>query len=135
MTTELEEQFYKTFEIGPLRHVCYRGFDNCIDNDYNCHCHNKKPCEDSHAIYPDITAEKLLEMICILGNGKDGSKNLNLYTANKDEWFAVLKDQYNLAYCAAIDKDFKNAILKLCIYRADIKDFKNQIQQLFKEEV
>jgi hypothetical protein len=72
-------------------------------------------------------------MICILGNGKDGSKNLNLYTANEDEWFAVLKDQNNLAYCAAIDKSFKNAILKLCIYRADINDFKQQIQQLFKE--
>ncbi len=119
MTTELEQEFYDTFGIEQKVKTI--------------------PCYGGHKIvelepYPEITAEKLLEMICILGNGKDGSKNLNLYTANEDEWFAVLKDQYNSAYCAAIDKDFKNAILKLCIYRADIKDFKNQIQQLFNKD-
>lgn len=115
MTGELEQEFFKAFEIEPQKIP-----DSSLINTWD--------------LYPEITDRKLLEMICILGNGKDGSKNLNLYTANGDEWFAVLKDQYNSAYCAAIDNDFKNAILKLCIYRADINDFKHQIQQLFKEE-
>jgi hypothetical protein len=119
MITELEEQFYKTFGIEKQKYYA------CKNKDYN---------DVFEVKYPEITDRVLLELICIIANGKDGSKNLNLYTANEDEWFAVLKDQNNLAYCAAIDKSFKNAILKLCIYRADINDFKQQIQQLFKEE-
>lgn len=125
MTTKLEQEFFKVFGIE-------KNNDNCpmLDKS-NCIF---VPSECNYYQYPEITDHRLLKMICILGNGKDGSKNLNLYTANEDEWFAVLKDQYNLAYCAAIDNDFKNAILKLCIYRADINDFKHQIQQLFKGE-
>ena len=125
MITELEEQFFKVFGVEPIPIKSYGYWlikGSIAEND-----------KGERVVYPEITDRKLLEMICIIADGKDGNKNLNLYTANKDEWFAVLKDQNNLAYCAAIDKDFKNAILKLCIYRADIKDFKHQIQQLFKE--
>lgn len=125
MTTELEQQFFKVFGIEPkIYETDGRDID---DNGDVCSWYIEE-------IYPEITDRVLLELICILGNGGDGDKNLNLYTANEDEWFAVLKDKNNLAYCAAIDKSFKNAILKLCIYRADIEDFKQQIQSLLREE-
>ena len=129
----IEEQFFKAFDIEPKKQGYCDWQSGCPYSDIKCGDDCPYWEYENELKYPEITDRKLLEMICILGNGKDGSKNLNLYTANKDEWFAVLKDQYNLAYCAAIDNDFKNAILKLCIYRADINDFKHQIQQLFKE--
>lgn len=60
--TEIEK-LYENAEVKADRIVCYRGFDNCIDNDFNCHCHNEKPCKDSAKIYPSFTAEKQLELI------------------------------------------------------------------------
>jgi hypothetical protein len=61
------EKMYENAGVKPDRIVCYRGFDNCIDNDFNCHCHNKKPCKDATKIYPPFTAEKqlfLFQWIC-----------------------------------------------------------------------
>lgn len=56
MTTELEQKFYDTFGIEPFCNLpCNKRGVECTDNTY---CGNN---------YPDITAEKLLEMICILG--------------------------------------------------------------------
>lgn len=110
MTTELEEQFFKVFGIEPLRHVCYRGFDNCIDNDYNCHCHNEKPCEDSHTIYPEITDRKLLEMITSLANALCN-------------YFVPCVDYYNL----------KSRLLYDCIQNKENEELQYNIQQLFKE--
>ena len=34
-----------------------------MDNDFNCHCHNEKPCKDAAKIYPPFTAEKQIELI------------------------------------------------------------------------
>lgn len=121
---DISNTFFKVFGIKPLRHVCYRGFDNCIDNDYNCHCHNKKPCEDSHAIYPDITAEKLLEMICIYSK-------YTIFCLPVNAGDFVEKWTY---------EKLKNYILKelICLYKANIYDtnqkLQSNIQQLFKEE-
>ena len=57
------EKLYELAEVKADRTVCYRGFDNCIDNDFNCHCHNEKPCNDATKIYPPFTTEKQLELI------------------------------------------------------------------------
>lgn len=132
---DIEQQFFKTFGIEPKDYYSCNWDGYCpypLEENNKCgkRCPNWEKYKTS---YPEITEEKLLQIIYIIADGKDGDKNLNLYTANEDEWFAVLKDKYGLAYCAAIDKDFKNAILKLCIYRVDIEDFKNQVRSLFKE--
>lgn len=123
MTTELEQEFFKVFKIEPLRHVCYRGFDNCIDNDYNCHCHNKKPCKDSHAIYPEITDRKLLQLLCIYND---------------------MQDCIDLCITPCKYEDIKETILQILIdEKTNITDYEKgtymdvmtkQIQQLFKEE-
>lgn len=53
MTTELEEQFYKTFGIEPFCDLpCNKRGVECTDNTY---CGNK---------YPEITDRKLLKLIC-----------------------------------------------------------------------
>lgn len=108
MITKLEQEFFKVFEIEPLRYVCYRGFDNCIDNDYNCHCHNKKPCKDSHAIYPEITDRILLKLIC------------------KAYCFMFPIQGSSIEF-------LKENILKEFIYWQEDVD-KSEIQQLFKEK-
>lgn len=60
-------KLYENAGIEPDRIVCYRGFDRCIDNDYNCHCHSKKPCKDATYMYSPFTAEKQIELIKWLG--------------------------------------------------------------------
>lgn len=52
MTTELEQEFYDTFGIEEKENLNYteKGF---IEHTYN---------------YPDITAEKLLQLLCIVIN-------------------------------------------------------------------
>lgn len=62
------DKLYKNAGIKADRIVCYRGFDNCIDNDFNCHCHNEKPCKDAAKIYPPFTAEKQINLILFLAN-------------------------------------------------------------------
>ena len=57
------EKMYENAGVKADRIVCYRGFDSCIDNDFNCHCHNEKPCKDAAKIYPPSTAEKQIELI------------------------------------------------------------------------
>ena len=55
MTTELEEQFFKVFEIEPFCDLpCNKRGVECTDNTY---CGNK---------YPEITDRVLLELICLL---------------------------------------------------------------------
>ena len=66
MITELERKFYDTFGIEPLEYICtnvpYEDLQyECTDGDYN----KCKICKHVSIQYPDITAEKLLEMICI----------------------------------------------------------------------
>lgn len=123
MTIELEQEFYDTFGIEPLRHVCYRGFDNCIDNDYNCHCHNKKPCKDSHAIYPEITAEKLLEIICMYNCFQNDANSFLIPFDYKD-----IKNNVLEYLMEEIKDKYKNRY-----FSNDVEKLKHQIQQLFKD--
>ena len=56
----IEKKFYNTFGIKPKR--------QCYYSDTHCKNHCNKDCVNFYMKpkYPDITAEKLLEMICIL---------------------------------------------------------------------
>ena len=101
MTTELEKEFYKVFGLKPFCDLpCNKRGVECTDNTY---CGNK---------YSDITAEKLLEMICIYNSTyTNGYTNYSLLTERNVE---KLKEQ----------------ILKNCLIVRD--DIKQQIQQLFK---
>lgn len=100
MITELEQEFYDTFGIEEKENLNYteKGF---IEHIYN---------------YPEITAEKLLEMICVLNNyGK------------YDCWavtIARLKD-------AILENCISVVVLKL-LNDVILEQFKQQIQQLFK---
>ncbi|MBQ2391384.1 MAG: hypothetical protein II306_06405 [Clostridia bacterium] len=118
MTTELEQEFFKTFGIKPQIYVCYIGFDRCIDIDFNCHCHNEKPCKNSILVYPEITDRFLLELICICSYFC-GTNFHNLWAKNIPELEAMILEKILLWYAS------KKYGHEKC---------KHQIQQLFKEE-
>lgn len=79
MTTELEQEFFKTFGIEPMM-LCDCEFKNLYDyrieygQDVCIHTESKtkNPClkcklaKQTHPLYPEITAEKLLELVCLL---------------------------------------------------------------------
>lgn len=111
MTTELEQEFYDTFDIEPEYKTCI--FKYCKNKkEYDC-----DNCGDRLWHYPEITAEKLLAMICILNNyGK------------YDCWavtVARLKDKI-LENCIAV------VICKL-LNDTILERYKCQIQRLFKD--
>ena len=108
MVTELEEQFFKVFGIEPKRN-CYWSNTHCKDCNEDCVNFYIKPK------YPEITAEKLLEMICTCN-----STYINGYT---NYFMATGKTK----------EELKEEILKKCIMLS--KDIENNIQQLFKEEI
>lgn len=97
MTIELEQEFFKVFGIEPKKLFSARQGIN-----------------PDAVIYPEITAEKLLEMICICN-----STYINGYT---NYFMATGKTK----------EELKEEILKKCITLS--KDIKNKIQQLFKED-
>lgn len=102
--TEIEQEFFKVFEIKPKKIPTQPGWCPDVINDY-----------------PDISSEKLLQMVCIL---------------NKNELWG-LPNNYNSAI---------QQILQSCVFFAEcgcdcasvtkeeVQKFKQQIQQLFKEK-
>lgn len=64
---EIEEKFMETFNIKPKR-SCYRSNTHCKDCNEDCVNFYMKPK------YPEITAEKLLQLLCIVINeyNRDG---------------------------------------------------------------
>ena len=111
MITELEKQFYKTFEIEPISkwHKC---------KDYSCVCCDEYDnCSKREFIYPKITDHKLLEMICIF------SQHCNFGRWNK--------------YAMRSIDDFKYIMLSQLIEYQNKRytyGIKEKIQQLFKEK-
>lgn len=114
MTTELEQEFYDIFDIEPKYKTCI--FRYCRNKkEYDC-----DNCGDRFWHYPEITAEKLLEMICIL-----------------NETACEVLASENI-------EDLKNEILETCIkvyntpiLTSDGDEYDNnaiydKIQQLFK---
>lgn len=99
------EKMYENIGVKADRIVCYRGFDNCMDNDFNCHCHNEKPCKDAAKIYPPFTAEKQLELIKFLIKNYEGidiSKRINR--------FNFLVDNATFIGCHHNDKSFEESL-------------------------
>jgi len=109
MTTELEQKFFRTFEIEPS---CPQG---CAQIGLSQNC-------DECAFYdcPPITDKILLEMICLI------NKNTKYY--NKSTYFKEdykgLKDEIleQTLYCYKTN----------CLFNKEKEQFKHQIQQLFK---
>ena len=117
----LTEEFFRVFGIEPeINYVCDKR---------PCKKELLKTCADircSHLYdirvdYPDFTAEKLLEMICLI------NKNTKYY--NKSTYFKEdyknLKDEIlkNTLYCYKTN----------CLLNKEKEQFKHQIQQLFKD--
>ena len=114
MTTDLEKQFFDAFGIEPDVESCYgRCYHKCDTKSYlNC-----KDCDKATVIYPQITSDILLELICILNNyGK------------YDTWAVSvekLKD-FILMNCIKVIKEKD-------LNEMPLNNFKSQIQALFKE--
>ena len=108
MTGELEQQFFSVFGIEKK---CNRETLKFCVGDLDCNT-----CKSP--FYPKITAEKLLEMICILNNyGKYDCWGVTV---------ARLKDAV-LENCIAV------VVLKL-LNDTILEQFKHKIQQLFEVE-
>lgn len=129
MITELEQEFYDTFGIEPeidydyktvIQNVTKTGY--WFDREYLIKMFNdnqkfKVIQVRKNISYPEITAEKLLEMICILNNyGKYDCWGVTIARLKK----AILEN----CIVVVISKSLNNVILE---------QFKQQIQQLFKE--
>ncbi len=111
MTTELEEQFFKVFGIEP-KNKCGKNliYPNCLNLD-KCGYEN---CIYYQIEYPDITAEKFLQMICIYNSTyTNGFTNYSLLNERNIE-------------------ELKKRILKNCLIVKD--DIKLKIQQLLRRE-
>ena len=119
MTTELEQEFFSTFGIEKQCICTYypeykeRGCKICIkyfQGDKNC---NKKRYK-----YPDITAEKLLEMICIW----------NYIMPCIDD--CIIPIDYLGLKSVILDKMIRYSEIE---YEFDVDALKYQIKQLFNE--
>ena len=92
MTTELEQEFYVTFGIEP-KNKCGKDlvYPNCLNPE--CGYDN---CIYYQIEYPEITAEKLLEMICIM--------NKHIHKHNENALCPIAGESY---------KEIKNYMLRL----------------------
>lgn len=115
MTTELEQKFYDTFGIEP-KNKCGKAliYPNCL-NPNKCGYDN---CIYYQMEYPEITAEKLLEIICIL-NDYEGI-NVKAITVGglKEELLSQCIEYFS--YPISFEEN------------ADLCKLHSQIQQLFK---
>lgn len=93
--TEIEKQFFDTFEIEPKRNVGLIAI--------------KEPS------YPKITDHILLELICIL----------NKHYSEYYQIASMIVGKYI--------EEVKKSILNDCIEQSKHKDFRQQVQALFKE--
>lgn len=108
MTTELEQKFFRMFGIKPKR--------QCYYSDTHCKNHCNKDCVNFYMKpkYPEITAEKLLEMICILN--KHYAENFQCATMLVGDTVEKIKE----------------CVLKDCIEQS--QHIKSEMKQLFDIE-
>ena len=112
MTTELEHQFFDTFEIKPKYKTCV--FKYCKNKkEYDC-----ENCNDREWHYPQITDRHYLELMCLLSGYCQTKHACNYQT-----------------YSTTMDC-FKKEILEDFIthYETfdDFKECKHQVQTLFE---
>ena len=105
MRSELEQEFYDTFGIEKIENLNYteKGF---IEHTYN---------------YPEITAEKLLQMVCIMNENE-------LYGLPNDYNFAMQQILHNCIFFVKCGCDCASET------EEGVQNFKQQIQQLFKKD-
>lgn len=122
MATELEQKFFKVFEIDEQCVCPYfpeymeNGCEICIK-----YFQGKKDCNEKNQYrYPEITAEKLLQLLCIVIN----EYNRNGHTFYLDSTnVKELKEEILDALMGCIDTTCD-------LFETEVR----QIQQLFKEE-
>ena len=106
MITEIEQQFFDTFEIKPKYKTCV--FKYCKNKkEYDC-----ENCNDREWYYPQITDRILLELICILAS--------NPIRILFESMLSGIKEVELL----------KNSILLTCIANKDT--IKHQVKAIFK---
>ena len=116
---DIKEKFFNIFEIEPKVEEFYIGLqingENCCKfcKKEKCDISWTSSCNEVFLIYPEITAENLLEMICICN-----STYINGYT----NYFTAT---------GKTKEELKEEILKKCIALSE--DIKSEIQQLFKD--
>ena len=123
MTSELEQEFYETFGIEP------KWEDKRVKNNKTYYTEEQAQYlrettknRNIQLCYPEIPAEKLLEMICLINKN---TKYYNNSTYFKED-YKDLKDEIleKTLYCYKIN----------CLFNKEKEQFKQQIQQLYKEE-
>lgn len=118
MTSELEQNFYDTFGIEPEHHFSYI---------YEKVSENKLEYESTEVskIYPEITSEKLLEMICIYNSFQNDEASLFI------PFDIGINNVKNIAL-QVITKSINDKSLNK-YYCNDVEKLKTNIQQLFKD--
>lgn len=113
MTTDLEKQFFDTFGIKQIEYTqcttigCKHIYGDCN----NCQFHNVYKVD-----YPQITDSILIELICILSR-----------------WHLDRREPYEIM---SINKEqLKNQILSNSLYIAKFYKAKQQVQELFRENI
>ena len=119
--SDLTQEFYDTFGIEPKPEYWCKNFDKTGIANCNGILDAKNKCSKCkygyirNNFYPDIKAEKLLEMICICSS-------------------YVRELNYDYEINAKNIDNLKEEILQDCIdYAKESQKFKQQIQQLFKD--
>jgi len=114
MTSELEQEFFSVFGIEPEYKTCI--FKYCKNKkEYDC-----DNCDDREWHYPDITAEKLLVLLCIvIDEYNRNGRTFYLDSTNVKE----LKEEILDALMGCIDATCD-------LFETEV----NQIQQLFEVE-
>lgn len=102
MTTELEQQFFKVFGIN--KRCCH---DNYKHQKEVCH-RIPEQCQDYQ--YPEITAENLLKLICILTVARKHFELPKIYTI----------------------QEMKDYILQICVFEQE--GIYTRVRSLFDEE-
>ena len=131
MTTELEQEFFRAFGIEPEFGYWCKRFDETNIADCNG---IKEPsnkcakCENGYIkykFYPVITAEKLLQMICIYNSFQNDEASLFIpfdISNVKDIALQVITKSVK-------DKSLNN------YYCNDVEKLKTNVLQLFKEKI
>ena len=140
MTTELEQEFYKVFGIKPEFGYWCKIFDETNIADCNG---IKEPsnkcakCENGYIkykFYPVITAEKLLEMICILNSYY--TRTMQCCTMLYSSSIATLKEEILKEFIDILKQYTELDFLEKDRDEREEEDWiKHQIQQLFKEDI
>lgn len=113
MTSELEQEFFRVFEIEKQNEIIYTDiFDREISR-------------ERFKTYPKITAEKLLEMICIYNSFQNDEASLFIP-------FDIGTNNVKNIALQVITKSIKDKSLNK-YYCNDVEKLKTNIQQLFKD--